>query len=65
MEGDVSNYTKVIIFLLPKVLTSAEKCFEKEDINYIISELLMIYFEGLDDILPNKPKFNNETKAKQ
>lgn len=65
LEGDVNNYTKVVIFLLPKIYSASENCFEREDINYIISELLMTYFENLDSILPNKAKFKDESKAKQ
>lgn len=38
---------------------------EEEEIKKIFTELLMTYFEGLDSILPNKPRFDNEQKAKQ
>lgn len=65
LDGDVNNYTKVILFVLPKIFVSSQNSMENDEINSMFTNLLSDYFEGLDGILPNKQKFDNEAKAKQ
>lgn len=65
LDNSVSNYTLVVLVTLPKIYESAESCFDFENIEFIIVELLTIYFEGLDEVLPTKQKFDNDEKAKQ
>ena len=65
LDKDVNNFTKVIIVILPKIYNSAENCLEVDNIEFIITELLTVYFEGLDEIIPKKELFTDESKAKQ
>lgn len=65
LDGDVNNYTKVIIFILPKIYLASENCLENEEIISLFTSLLNQFFEGLDVIFREKTKFDNEAKAKQ
>eukprot|EP00340_Litonotus_pictus_P012162 CAMPEP_0170539314 /NCGR_PEP_ID=MMETSP0209-20121228/103847_1 /TAXON_ID=665100 ORGANISM="Litonotus pictus, Strain P1" /NCGR_SAMPLE_ID=MMETSP0209 /ASSEMBLY_ACC=CAM_ASM_000301 /LENGTH=453 /DNA_ID=CAMNT_0010841201 /DNA_START=1986 /DNA_END=3347 /DNA_ORIENTATION=- len=65
LNNDVSNYTKAVIFVLPKIYIACDFCLEVEEKNKLFMDFLSDYFEGLDSIMETKPLFEAEAKAKQ
>lgn len=62
-DNDVNEYTKIIIFNLPNLYSSAQNYIYDSEILFF--RILKRYFDCLEEIVKSKSKFTNELKAKQ